>query len=62
MRLKTYIEVPPTTGMTDILMKVMAEVLSVLGIATREIKQSAPSESIHYDRPCIELIIVQRRL
>ena len=53
VRLGTYIEVPPTPGMMDMLMKIMAEVLSILGIATREIKQSTLSELIHYDRPCI---------
>lgn len=53
VRLETYIEVPPTPGMMDILMKIMAEVLSILGIATREIKQSTLSESIHYDGPFI---------
>jgi hypothetical protein len=33
--------------MTDILIKIMAGVLSVLGIVTREIKQSTTCESTH---------------
>jgi hypothetical protein len=42
-RLETYVEVPPTIGMTDIIVKIMVQVLSVLTIATREIKQSRAS-------------------
>ena len=45
-RLETYIEVPPTVGMTDIIVKIMVEVLSILSIATKEIKQSRARESI----------------
>ncbi|KAH9988272.1 hypothetical protein BJV74DRAFT_951505 [Russula compacta] len=45
-RLKTYIEVPPTAGMTDMIIKIMVEVLSILSIATKEIKQSRASELI----------------
>ena len=46
MRLETYIEVPSTTGMTDIIVKIMVEVLSILSIVTKEIKQSRTSELI----------------
>ena len=45
-RLETYVEVPPTTGMTDIIVKIMVEVLSILSIAMKEIKQSRASELI----------------
>ena len=45
-RLETYVEVPPTTGMTDIIVKIMVEVLSILSIATKEIKQNRTSELI----------------
>jgi len=38
------VEVPPTTGMTDIVVKIMVEVLFILSIVTREIKQSRASE------------------
>jgi hypothetical protein len=53
-RLETYIEVPPTVGMTDIIVKIMVEVLSLLSIATKEIKQSRASELIPsvVNRPC----------
>jgi hypothetical protein len=43
-RLETYVEVPPTAGMTDIIVEIMVEVLSILAIATKEIKQSRASE------------------
>jgi len=45
-RLETDVEVPPTAGMTDIIVKIMVEVLSILSIATREIKQSRASTFI----------------
>ena len=45
-RLETYVEVPPTAGMTDIIVKIMVEVLSILSIATKELKQSRASELI----------------
>ena len=43
-RLETYTELPLTTEMTDVIIEIMAEVLSVLGIATKEIKQGRTSE------------------
>jgi hypothetical protein len=39
-----YTEVPLTTEMTDVIIEIMAEVLSVVGIATKEIKQGRTSE------------------
>jgi hypothetical protein len=36
----------PTDAMTDIIVKVMIEVLFILAIATKEIKQSRASELI----------------
>jgi hypothetical protein len=41
--------VPPTAGMTDIIVKIMIEVLSILAIATIEINQSRASELIFVD-------------
>ena len=43
-RLETYFEVPRTAGMTDMIVKIMTEVLSILAIATKEIKQGRASE------------------
>jgi len=44
-RLEVYIEVPPTPEMVVIMVKIMVEVLSILGIATLEIKQGRTSKS-----------------
>jgi hypothetical protein len=43
-RLQIHTEVSPTTEMMDTILKIMVEVLSVLGIATREIKRGRISE------------------
>ena len=43
-RLEMYTEVPLTTEMTDVIIEIMAKVLSVVGIATKEIKQGRTSE------------------
>jgi len=49
-RLETYVELPPTTEMMDIIVKVMTEVLLVLALVTKEIKQGKLSEFIPVDR------------
>ena len=43
-RLETYTTVRPSAGMTDIIVKIMVEVLNILGFATKEIKQGRTSE------------------
>ena len=43
-RLETYTEVRPREAMTDIIVKIMVEVLNVFAIATKEIKQERTSE------------------
>ena len=43
-RLETYTNVSPTPEMIDIIVKIMVEVLSILGIATKEMKQSRMRE------------------
>ena len=42
-RLETYVEVPPTTAMTDIIVKIMVEVLNIFAISAKEIKQGRAS-------------------
>ena len=42
--LEMYTEVPLTTEMTEVTFEIMAEVLSIVGIATKEIKQGRASE------------------
>ena len=44
MRLESYTEVPPTAAMTDVIVKIMIEILSILAIATKEIRQGRSSE------------------
>jgi hypothetical protein len=38
-RLEIYTAIPPTPIMTDIIIKIMIELLSVLALATKQIKQ-----------------------
>ena len=38
-RLEAYINVQPTAAMTDIIVQIVVEVISILGIVTKEIKQ-----------------------
>ena len=47
-RLEIYTEVPPTTEMMDIIIQIMVEVLSILGIATKEIQQGRISKCLLY--------------
>jgi len=43
-RLEVYIDVEPTPEMMDMMVQITVEVLSILGIATEEIKQGRISE------------------
>ena len=52
-RLKIYTEVPPSPAVTEGLVKIMAEVLSILGIATKGMKEGKISESIF----CVKLFL-----
>jgi hypothetical protein len=45
-RLEIYTRVPPTPAMTSIMADIMVEVISLLGFATKEIKQRRISELI----------------
>ena len=45
-RLESYTEVRPTSTMADIIIKIMVEILSILAIATKDIKQRRASELI----------------
>ena len=48
-RLDIYTKMPPTPAMTEIVVKILAELLSTLAIATKHIKQGRPSESVFAD-------------
>ena len=43
-RLEIYTKVSPAPEMIDIIVKIMVEVLSILGIATKEMKQGRTSK------------------
>ena len=47
-RLEIYTEMPPNQEMVDIIITTMVEVLSILAIATKEMKQGRISKSILY--------------
>jgi len=49
-RLEAYIELPQTAGMTDIIVKVMVNVLLILALSTKELKQPKISELDHDDK------------
>jgi hypothetical protein len=48
-RIETYVDVPPTEAMTDLIIKIMVEVLGILAVATREMKQGSASELVLRD-------------
>jgi hypothetical protein len=48
-RLESYTELPPSEAMTDMTVKIIVEILSILAIVTMEIKQRRRSESITSD-------------
>ena len=43
-RLEIYTRVSPPPAMIDIIVRIMVEVLSILGIATKEVKQGRTSK------------------
>jgi len=48
-RLETYVEVPLTNEMMVLIVKIMVELLEILAIATKDIKQRLASASIPCD-------------
>ena len=50
-RLKAYTDIPFTPAMTEILIKIMAELLSVLALATKQINQGRLSKP-HLSQEC----------
>ena len=45
-RLEIYTGITPTTAMTEIVIEIMVEVLTILGIATKEVKRGRFSELV----------------
>ena len=50
-RLEKYIKVRPTAALTDVIVKIMVEVISILGIVTKEIGQGKLSMYFRLDIP-----------
>ena len=47
--LDIYTEVPPTSALDELAIKIMVELLSTLALATKELKQGRLSESVFVD-------------
>jgi hypothetical protein len=45
-RLDIYTKIPPTVGMTGMIVKILVELLSTLALATKQIKEGKPSKSV----------------
>jgi hypothetical protein len=56
-RLEIYTRVSPPPEMIDIIVKILVEVLSILGIATKEIKQGRTSRQFLYNWVADSLLI-----
>jgi hypothetical protein len=59
-RVEVYTEVPPTTEMMNIVIHIMVEVLSILGIATKEVKQGRISKYSAYKYVTVGLSISRK--
>ncbi|KAH9162308.1 hypothetical protein EDB89DRAFT_2234739 [Lactarius sanguifluus] len=53
-RLESYTEVTPTAAMTNIITKIMVEVLTIFGIATKELRRGSASE---FPVVCLSILI-----
>ena len=48
--LEIYFKIPPTNGMTELVVKILLGFISTLAVATKQIKQGRLSESILADK------------
>ena len=48
-RLDIYTKIPPTAAMTEVVVKIMVELVSTLALATKQMKQGRPSECVLVD-------------
>ena len=48
-RLDIYTKIPPTAAMTEVVVKIIVELISTLGLATKQVKQGRPSECAPVD-------------
>ena len=61
-RLDIYTRVKPTVAMTELLVKILVEILSTLALATKEVRQGKPSEPIFPVVLYITYNVTQRNL
>ncbi len=59
-RLDVYTTVPPTNEMMDLIIQIMAEVLSILGIATKEINQGRMSKYFPYNCDIVDRKMIRK--
>ena len=52
IRLDIYTKIPLTVAMTEMVVKILVELLSTLALATKQIKQGKPSESFFGEILC----------
>ena len=45
-RLEIYTKIPHTVSMTEVIVKILVEVLSILALATKQLRQGKLSESV----------------
>jgi hypothetical protein len=45
-RLDIYTKIPPTVSMTEMIVKILVELLSILALATKQLQQGKLSESV----------------
>jgi hypothetical protein len=62
IRLQTYAEAPPTAAMANVMGKIMAEVLCILSIATKEMRQKRTSRSIYETMPPLTQTLLEKFL
>jgi hypothetical protein len=48
-RLDIYTKIPPTAAMTEVVVKIMVELISTLALVTKQVKQGRPSECVSVD-------------
>jgi hypothetical protein len=58
-RLNIYTKIRPTVGMTEMIIKILVKLLSILALATKQLQQGRLSESVSSKILCS--LIIQRR-
>jgi hypothetical protein len=61
MRLGVYTQVSLTTEMAEVFVKIVAEVLSILSIATKEVKRKRASELLTKYTPNLTIVLFDQK-